>query len=56
LIGGVKTILVIAKSDELIGEIGEISYIIDDEVDDIEVFESDFDGVGFSLCLLSIHL
>jgi hypothetical protein len=50
LIGGAETILVIAKLDELIVEIGEISYIIDDEVDNAEVFESDFDSDRFLLC------
>jgi hypothetical protein len=53
LVNGVNTILVAAKLDELIVASGEISYIINDEVDDAEILESDFD-VGFLLCNLSI--
>jgi hypothetical protein len=54
LVNGVNTILVVAKLDELIVASGEISYIINDEVDDAEILESDFD-IGFLLCNLSIQ-
>jgi hypothetical protein len=47
--------MVAAKLDGLIVEFDEISYIIDDEVNDAKVFESDFNGDGFLLCHSSIH-